>query len=422
MATFPSRGFRRTRDRASGLLFAFGVDDWSTVLASGQTLSFDRNSSRHVLDSAGRVVTLAYDQMPWSAAYDSASGIYEPVYSSMADSANYVLRSEDFGTTWGVIGTPTRTAAAKTCGMVALDLLGDDAAGTLEGYSQAITPSGGNGVKGVSCFVAPGTSTSSVIRVRDTTAGADRLLQRIQWTAGVPNVTATTGTYLGAVRCADGVYRLLFQTTSWTTSNANQVEVYPATSAALAVANTGTLYVGGVCAEKHIYPRGYVKTVGSTVVESADTLTSSVGWSPQDCTVYVRCARPEWAQLAVPSGVSTNDLVSIGGPGGTFAVYVNTGTTVVGEVSDGTTPRTASATLPLEVAFDVCVQIQAMSTGATVRVDVGSGFGSASAATGIFAAWGTSTLRIGLSSDLGIRRVLIAAGARTLADMRGLAV
>lgn len=427
--TFPSRGFATTRSRVSGLLFAFGVDDLSTTLPSGQTLTFTRASGRSVLDTQGRVVTLAHSQFPWSAQYNTTESLYEPVAEFMADSANYLLRSEDFGTTWAAVSTPTRTAGAKTCGMLSLDLLNDTGGAALQGYTQTLTPSGGNGVKGVSLFVAQGTSTSSVVRVRDTTAGADRLLQTITWASGAPVVTATTGTYLGSVRCAGGVYRLLFQTTTWTVANTNQVEVYPATTSALATANTGSLYVGGVQVDKHIYPRGYVKTLGSTVVESDDLATTTQAWGPQDFTVYARFGRPAWAGSAIPSGTTQVYLCNLGGGAQAgYQLYYNlNGQVMTAALTDGTTSRSATAALPAGAVIEVCAKFQNVTTGGTVSLDVGSGYGSASTATGAISAWGSSTFQLGnagtlTQADCGIRRLLIASGARTMAQMRGLAV
>lgn len=425
---FPSRGFRRTRERASGLLFAFGVDDLSTSLVTGQTLTFDRDSGRTVIDSTGRMVALAYDQVPWAAQYNSTAAAYEPVVECMADSANYCLRSEDFGTTWVAIGTPTRTAAARTCGVMSLDLIGDDAAGTLEGYSQALTPSGGNGTKGVMIHLAAGTSTSTVIRVRDTTASANRLLATVTWSGGVPTVTMTTGTHLGTVACANGVYQLLFQSTTWTVANTTQVEVYPATTSALVTTNTGTVYAGGVGVEKHVYPRGYVRTTSAAVVEDDDLLTSTIGWAPQDFTLYLRMARPAWADSAIPAGSTDVYAYSVSGAAGAFSLrYSLSSSQWIATITDGTTPRTATASMPAGSIVEIAMQCQSFSTGATVRMDVGAGYGSASSATGVFSAWGGSTLNIGSGGtltqlDAGLRRLIIAPGARTLSQMRGLAV
>lgn len=432
---FPTRAFRRNRERTSGLLFAFGVDDLSLTPPTGQTLTFARASGRTVVDSVGRVVTLAHSQPPWGARYNTTAGVFEPVYEPFDATTNRCLQSENFGTTWSAVNSPTRSAAAKTCGDLALDLIGDDNGGAVEGYTQAVTPSGGNGLKGVSMFVAQGSSTSSGIRVRDTTASANRLLAVLTWSSGAPVVTISggTGTFLGAQRCANGVYRLLFSSATWTVANTNQIEVYPATDAALSTSATGTLYVGGVQVEDNTYPRGYVKTTTGTVTTVGDALTTPLGWDAQDFTLYVRFAKPAWALSATPGVASFAYLLRLAGSSGAeFSLFYDlNGAVLSTQLSDGTTTRTATASLPAGDAIDVCAQFQNILTGGTVRMDVGSGFGSTSSATGAFSAWGANaSLRIGhantspalTNADTGIRKILMAPGARTLAQMAGLNV
>lgn len=429
-ALFPSRGFRRTRERASGVLFALGVDDLSSTVPTGQTLTLTRTTGRTVFDSTGRVATLAHSQFPWSAAYNSAAAVWEPVVAIDRQSTNLVLQSENFGTTWSAIGTPTRTAAAAACGDLTLDLIGDDAAGTLEGYSQVVTFTG-SATKAVSLFVKQGTSTSSVVRLRDTTASANRLLATITWSGGVPSVAMTTGTSLGQVACANGAYRLLFQTTSVTAANTNQVEIYPATTSGLATSNTGTLYVGGVQAQNWPWPRAYIRTTTGTATHNADELSSTIAFAPQDLTVYVRFAAPSFLAALTGLGGGLFQLGSIVSGAHLYAIVSSTGVGVT--LSDGTTQvGPAAQALTASTWYDIAVQMRhATTTGAQAALDVGNGFGAFSSATGTFSAWGANTLWIGTVSDgsgpvyqidSGIRRLTIASGLRTLDQMRGLAV
>lgn len=430
-STFPTRGFRRTRERVSALLFALGVDDLSATLPTEQTLTFDRNGARTVFDSQGRLATIAHDQLPWSTAYNATEGVYEPVLALHRAETNYVLRSEDFSATWASVGTPTRTAAALTCGDLTLDLLGDDAAGTLEGFTQAVTPSGGNGTKGVTVCLKQGTSTSCVVRVRDTTASANRLLATITWASGVPTVAMSTGVHCGTVRCFGGVYQFLFQTTTWTVANTTQVEIYPATTAALAVSGTGTMYVGGVQVNQHTYPTGaYLRTTTATSASVDDLATATIAWAPQDMTVYVRFARPAWALATTPAGTTSNYLFSLGASGARFSGHWDQNAALwYATIDNGTTPTFATRAMPASgEMLEFCAQYDAVTTGARVRLDVGAGFSAYSGTTGGITAWGSSTLRIGHLNtvpvsvlDSGIRRLLIAPGARTLAEMRGLA-
>lgn len=426
---FPSRGFRRTRERASGLLFALGVDDLNPDLPSGQTLSLTRATGRTVLDATGRVASLAHSQMPWSMAYNSTESVWEPVLDVGNTTTNLCLQSENFGTTWAAVGTPTRTAAAATCGDLSLDLIGDDASGTLEGYTQTVGFSG-NAVKAVSLFLKAGTSTSTVVRVRDTTASANRLLATIAWASGVPTVTMTTGTCYNTVACANGAYRLLFQTTTATAANTNKLEVYPATTSALATTNTGTVYAGGAQCENAFWCHAYAKTTTATVTVNQDQPTTGVNWAPQDFTLYARLQRPLWADL---SGTIDNAYIAgcYGGAGaGFFVNYIGSARTVQAQLIDDTdTGVTASASIPATDFFDFAAKFSNVGTAGVVRIDVGSGYGTASATGGACAStWSASTMQIGhfnsvsYALDAGLRRLLIASGARTLAEMRGLAV
>jgi hypothetical protein len=431
-ALFPTRAFRRSRERASGLLFAFGIDDLqSGVTASGHALTFTRASGRTVFDTQGRVATVAHSQFPWSGAYNATAAVYEPTCDIEKGRTNLCLQSENFGTTWSAIGTPTRVAAALNCGDLALDLIGDDASGALEGYSQVVTFTG-SAVKAISVFVAPGTSTSSVLRLRDTTASADRLLARIQWSAGIPSITMTTGTFITAVRCYGGVYRLCFQTTSVTPGNVNQVELYPATTAALSTTNVGTLYAGGIQAENFEYPRSYLKTKASTQAASADSLTATVGFAPQDLTFYLRFATPVWlnilTSLPVPPG-----LFFRGDGTGNGAIYAqfNAGSpsTVGVVITDSTgSAATAGQTLPDVSVQDIAIQCKDFATQPACRVDCGAGFGSWSVQVILpVAAFSSDTLSLGRVSptadatelNAGLRKVLIAPGLRTIAELRG---
>lgn len=425
---FPSRGFRRTRTRASGLLFALGVDDLSSALPTGQTLALTRATGRTVFDSTGRVATLAHSQLPWSTAYNAAEGLYEPVLAADRAATNLCLQSENFGTTWSAIGTPTRSAAAAACGTLSLDLIGDDAAGTLEGYSQVVGFTG-NGAKAISCFVKQGSSTTTAIRLRDTTAGANRLLAVVTWSGGVPAIAMTTGTSLSTIPCANGVYRLMFQSSSVTAGNTNQLEIYPATNSALATSQTGNLYVGGVQAQNWPWPQAYVRTTTGTATANADVLTATFDAAPQDLTIYARLPAPAFLAGLSGTGAGLFSLGNIASGASFYGFLQAAGISIT--LTDGSTAVSASAALTASTWYDVAMQLTDVATAGRVRIDAGSGYGSYSSTTGAISAWGSTTLRIGhledgggpgYQLDGGLRRLIIAPGARTLSEMRGLAV
>lgn len=199
---------------------------------------------------------------------------------------NLVLQSENFGTTWTTSGAPTRSAAALSVGTVNLDLIGDTSGASADGYVQTITLTG-SVAKAVSVFVAPGTSqaaSGSEIHLFDNTASAYRLRAGLTWASGVPSVTMTTGTYLGAIKLDNGVYRLLFQSTAVTAANTNRAQIFPASTSG----EQGDLYAGGFQVEDALCPGPYIATTTTTVTRNADLLSIPFNARPQAMSVYVR--------------------------------------------------------------------------------------------------------------------------------------
>lgn len=366
-------------------LFALDARDGSSVALTGQARTYTRATDGTVYDALGRLITYPHSQIRVGGIKNSVSLDYEPVIPLEGAQTNLCLRSEDFGTTWVVIGTPTSTAAARTIGDLVLDLIGDDSAAALEGYSQVVTFTA-NAVKAVSIVLAAGTSTGGVIRLRDTTSAADRLLATITWSAGVPTVVMTTGTQIGAsVALDNGAYRFEFQTTSVTAANVNQIEVYPATTAALAVANTGTVYAGGVMAVNAVLTSNYIKTLGSTVIRNADALSYDAKWPLQDEVWFLRIERPRWASF---TGTLTDAyLASRGATGARLGLrFIAATRTLQAEVHDGTTQQQQTVAMPAGTGgfLDLAVHFADLKTAARCRMDVGSGWGAYSTATGAY--------------------------------------
>ncbi len=243
----------KVRIRAAYDLFDWAAEDLSLTARSGQVGTHtraDATTCASYVDANGQIATALANVPRWQ---------YER-------SANLCASSEDFSG-WTAVGTPTRVAAALTChdstlaeGKVVLDLLGDNDTAGLEYYQQPVIFTG-DAVKAAAVYMAEGTApASSVVAVYDVTAAAFRLLAVVTWAAGVPSVAMTTGTYIGATLLNSCVYRLAFATTAVTAANAHRAEVYPATTAAFAVATVGNVYAGGVQVENATTPTVYVKT------------------------------------------------------------------------------------------------------------------------------------------------------------------
>lgn len=263
----------------------------SLVSQRGPAFSLTRATVTTTVDSSDLVQNVSSGAPRWwrIGAASGATGLW--VHQAHT---NIVLQSENHGTTWAAIAatSPTRVAANDTCGVVVLDLLGDDSGVLAEGYTQTVTFTG-NAAKTVAVFMKAGTSTNSAIRLRDTVGLANRLLVSIAWSGGVPTPTMTTGTHEGTDVLGNGVYRLRFITTSVTAANTNVLEIYPASDAALAGGATGTVNVGGWMVLNALENAPYVKTTTGSVTVDADVVTApGAGVITTEGTMYARVIGP----------------------------------------------------------------------------------------------------------------------------------
>lgn len=396
--------------------------DRSLNAITGQVATFSRNSIKRAMDANGVLRIVPHSRPAFQWATDPVSGLKVPGVLLEGASTNLAWQSEDWSATWAAIGTPTRVAAGDTASGISLDTIGDDAAGALEGYSQTVTFTG-NAVKVISVFVKQGTATSSVVRLRDTTAGADRLLATITWAGPVPVVTMTTGTSLGAVAYYDGVYRIQLQSTAVTAANTNSLQFYPATTAALAIANTGTILAGGVQAEDAADCSSYIKTTTGTATRAVDALTIAFNALPQALTSYVK-----FTELQAAISTSIN-LVSVGTPAqnGSLLFYKDIGGPAYRALRYGTTLAAAGTT---GFSPGAMVEGRAATTSAGA-LTAGISIANAAEVTGSDVstrapdpAFTSQTIYIGPESLLGpngatlFHAVRVAAGAPTMTTLR----
>ncbi len=424
-----SPAFRRPRSRAPGYFFEFDVRDFGLTLPEGVEYDYQRDGERHLPDNRGVIGQLAKHQLPWAHQYRADAGVYEPVLAMLGDANNNVKSSEAFGSEWSSVGTPSLVAAAHKCGDLSLDLIGDDSAGAVEGYSQTFPLLGhlnlGQEI-GLSLFVAKGTSTSSVIRLRDTDASVNRLLAALTWSGATPVVTMANGQVLDVVPYANDVWRLLLSSEVLDDDNAHELAIYPATTSALANANTGNLYVGGVHLEYWRWPRAYVRTTTNARGASGDEIRIPIRWRPQDLTFYCKFIRPYWTAGTWATGDHEGYLLYLGQPSAGPLLRVRVSTSQV-LASIGTNPISqsgAAAALPSGTILEACVQVTNFRTGGTVRIDVGSGFGTPAGPIGPVTEWDSDPEIFiggfnGQAIETGIMRYVIAPGLRTMAELRG---
>lgn len=305
---------------------------------------------------------------------------------------NLVLRSEDFSAAWAAINTPVLSGTDTSSG-ISLGGVDDNDGAAAEGYSQTITFTG-NATKTIAVEFKKDTSISSVIRLRDTTAGADRLLAVITWSGTTPVITMTTGTNFlgsGAEQTYPGIWRAYFTTTSVTAANTNSLQVYPATDSALAGAASGKLYLGGVQAENATFPSTYIKTLAGTVIRAADQFKVTSVFQPMAASYYVR-----FIELGSVGTVNTK-VFYLGNDAGTGArIYIeSSGTFYRAIYTDGTTTKTA--TLAVAPTYGQVVELLLTITSAGVitleqSIAVATSTSAADTALALPSAWSGSSL------------------------------
>jgi hypothetical protein len=277
--TLPSA---RTRSASVPFLFRASecIDENGIfALGYGQRLAgvFTRASRKRVLDQNGRLFTVP-NGSPAIAATPARGLLLEP------QRTNLCLRSEDFGTSWTLTGTGTRTPAAHSASGVVLDLLDDTDAAAVTNWSQTIVFTA-DGDKAFSFHVKAGTAAAPVIKLRSVGV-ADRGRATVTWNAGVPTVTASIGTVQRVIPMADGVYRVLMTATGVVAGETNSLQVYPASDGTAAL--TGSVYAGGMQAENGAVPSSYMPTAGATATRQADSLYFPFALRPSAMTLYVR--------------------------------------------------------------------------------------------------------------------------------------
>jgi len=273
----------------------------------------------------------------------SPGGIYLG-YLSFELRSNKVARSDSFSADWSAIGSPSRVGANTSCGTVSLDLLGDGSGAELQGYGINVS-FGSNAAKAISFLIAQGTSTSSVVRLRDTSVGADRLLCAITWSAGIPTITMTTGTLDVVDTLGNSCFRVKVLSTAVTAANTNNLQCYPATDAALSLGPTGNVNFGGLQAEDATFACAVpIQTNGAAANRNADLLTFPLSGNMSN-TFGTLSATITSASL---NGTTTSIVQGVSSAGAPAYLRSSAGTTNKLALYDGSAEQTlASITRPI---------------------------------------------------------------------------
>jgi hypothetical protein len=295
---------------ASGLDAGFDGPSLSLNFLSGTLdprITFTRASTATFVGSNGLIQ---------SAAINAPRFDYDPVTLTprglLIEEArtNLLTYSEQFDNAAWVKSSSTVTANAATApdGTTTADTV--TALSSTGFVSQSVVFTG-DGDKSISVFVKAGTSSTSVVQLRDVTAAVTRGLVTLTWAAGVLSGVATVGTLQGIDSYGNGWYRVRLLATGVVAANTNQVRAQPDSAA-----GTGTLVLWGAQAENGAFATSYIPTVASTVARSADvasmTGTNFSSWYNQSEGTFVT----SWTAL----GYTTTNMVFAVTNGGTADV------------------------------------------------------------------------------------------------------
>ena len=203
----------------------------------------------------------------------------------LAEAARTNLVSSDDVSAWSVSGTPVVTGSiSDPAGGTGAYRIADDDGAAFEFPLLNVTFTA-DAVKAFAFVVREATTPAGGqrVKIRDTTAGADRLSLHITaYTDGNPSVTADAGTYLGKRYAGNGYWVIYARSTSLTAANTNRVEVY----AAATNTEQGAIDVYRVNAFNSAAPSYSILDAGET--RNADTWYATASFLQQPLTAYVK--------------------------------------------------------------------------------------------------------------------------------------
>lgn len=374
-----------------------------------------RTSRKWVADQNGLLVPVNHSVPPLTVVGGEHALLLEPA------STNLCIESESFDA-WDNAFTCNVTANATVApdNATTMDLLTATEAGSERRQPVTFT---GDGEKVAFVHLQADTSATVYVSIADSTAGVQRHRVRVDWLAGVPTVTTNTGTgtifdpvYL------NGSWWIAFSATGIVAANANSIRITPDP-----LSGVGTVYAWGAQAENAVVPSSYIPTAGSTVTRNGDTLYFPFTAPPQEQTVYVRgvdagnyAQSSGWFYSIQSAAAGNPRLIGLTSSGKASAYYENTSPVL-------STPAAGAASLGDIMEHRTVLYANGSVRGATA-VNAGAesiGSQSAPAGGGLGAAW--SDARFYVAHPAGSRKgfaythVVVAAGERTIAEMRALA-
>jgi hypothetical protein len=421
-------------NRRSDCLLSFDCADGAPTMRSGQALSFVRNSIGTIIDSAGRVVTVAPHQPRITyggAAFDKPGYLAESVMTNLilrsADPSNaYFTKSNMSVSTSTIVRAPDGTFAQKvteTAVNAVHELVPPALSVTAGAYGTFSVFIRTAERSRLNLIVTNGGNTFSCLFRLD-------LLTKATSTAGTGLITDS-----GIQALGDSWYRV------WVTGRCGAAVTAPQAYIQLADSSDAGSYLGVVNSGLYIwgidfqagntsgsFVQSHIPTTTAAVQREADILQCTPGFTiPENFTVYAKTAQPLWWNH---TGLVPTDSIAQGGSSTPrWELNFSTATRVaVGSIYDGSTIPTASVAPTLGESLDFAVQFADLHTlGGRVRIDGGAGYSAYSSRTGAIADIGATRLTgiadkafaPGNGCGAALQSFRLVSGLRTLVEMQG---
>ena len=348
---------------------------------------------------------------------------------------NLILQSGDFATTWASTNVTVATNVAAGLDGTTADRLTDNSAAAVGGTDQTITIPDDSEDYCASVYVHKTSHSSNAGRLFCDVSGGTGVSAVIRFDPASGVVSPTTGSTTPTASGVDDAgthWRFWVTVTNNGTGNVSgYMNVQPSfnddvASASSDVTLVGNCVVWGAQYEQGSRPSALIPTTTVAVTRNADTFYADFPHPPRELTTYVKVANYRAGQLNAR-------LFHIGGTSDTtdprLQLAVRSGADIVAIYDDGTTTaQTGAIAAPADgVTMEFLVTLSAAgvvdlaaSTDAAAQVDVASAAGGA-----LPAAWAAARLYInsGVATRVGVNRyasVKVAAGTKTMAEMRAL--
>lgn len=420
---------------ASRVLLHWRAADMSLTPLTQQTPTFTRATFGWAPDQRGQIRKCMYGQTRYVMYDSNADGVYDRTALLLEPSRTNGWTFSDTLTNVAYTAANATIAASSTYAgpdgrQTTFKLTEDSTVTIAHGMTRTPATMTDSTLQAHSCYVRAGTRTWCFVR---TISKANVTSNSwVNLSTGASGTTSGNHT-IRITPAGNGWYRIAC---IW---NCGTGATTPSFGLYLATADNTQTYTGGGTA--HIFTThwqhevdksfetSYINTGASTATRNADQFSLAVNWRvPTDLTVYFRMQRPVFYALSGALG-HTPYVFSHGQSTVKYGVYFDPTTrNVVATITDSAgTTQTSTRAMSLWTTEEVegCVQFQSLQSAPTSRIDLGTGFGTASTAVTGLQAFGTTAAIGDLASALGsnalsgaIGIVKVAAGAVTLADMR----